>query len=293
MKHLLIIAVVLAFVMTSQAKPKKKGKADHVAQKLFETNCLACHDPIKMIAGPTLHEIHKIYQGNPTGIVTWAKKPGRKRTEGIAMPAMAHIADADLKLIADYMLYAGSKVSRKALRANNIFKEELARTQRSFMPDSSVVSFALRYNDDLSVCWDAEKGMTRYIWKGKIDPLSHFTGNGKVIPAIVGDIISKSSQQPFSGLEGKIIFQGYKINSDGLPTFFYQRGSVKIHETHSGENGNISWSYKVSGLSSLTYQLPKVQGYKVSCDKGKNDNGLVLLNKNELNNFTINLTKEN
>ena len=118
------------------------------------------------------------------------------------MPAMAHIPDADLKLIADYMLYAGSRVSRKALRANNIFKEELGRTQRSFMPNSSVISFALRYNDDLSICWDAENGMTRYIWKGKIDPLSHFTGNGKVIPAIVG-ISFLTSQQPFSGLEGK------------------------------------------------------------------------------------------
>ena len=209
------------------------------------------------------------------------------------MPAMAHIPDADLKLIADYMLYAGSRVSRKALRANNIFKEELGRTQRSFMPNSSVISFALRYNSDLSICWDAEKGMTRYIWKGKIDPLAHFTGNGKVIPAIVGDVIAKSSRQPFSDLEGKINFQGYKINSDGLPTFFYQRGSVKIQETHSSENGNISWSYKVSGPSSLTYQLPKVQGYNASSNKGENKNALVLLNKTDLSNFTITLTKEN
>ena len=88
-------------------------------------------------------------------------------------------------------------------------------------------------------------------------------------------------------------FLGYKLNSDGLPTFLYQRGPVKIQETHTSDNGNISWSYKISGPSSLTYQLPKVQGYRVSCDKGKNDNGLVLLNKIELNNFTINLTKEN
>ena len=103
MKYPLLIVAVFAFVMTSEAKPKKKGKANPVAQKLFETNCLACHDPIKIIAGPTLHEIHKLYKDDPKSIVAWAKKPGRKRTEGIAMPAMAHIPDAELKLIADYM----------------------------------------------------------------------------------------------------------------------------------------------------------------------------------------------
>lgn len=57
MRILIALAVFLAFAMDADAKPKKKmAKADPIAKKLFETNCLACHDPVKMIAGPTLHE---------------------------------------------------------------------------------------------------------------------------------------------------------------------------------------------------------------------------------------------
>lgn len=293
MRLFLSLIMILSLTLNSQARSKKKGaKFDPVGKKLFETNCLACHNPIQAIAGPTLHEINKLYEKNANGIVSWAKKPGRKRTEGIAMPAMAHIPEKDLKLIADYMLYAGSRVSRKELRKVNAFKEELGRIQRTFMPNSSVVSFAIKYSDDLSLCWDGEKGITRYIWQGKIDPKTHFTGNGKVIPAIEGKVIFRSSESMFVGLSPKVNYHGYKVSKEGLPIFYYKRAGVQFSETHSYKTGNISWKYKISGLNELKINLPRLNSYKTVSNKGSIKNGLLILDKQELKDFTITFTKE-
>ena len=285
----------MAFTILGEAKPKKKNKhakANPIGKKLFETNCLACHDPLKTVVGPTLHEINKLYSEKIEDIVSWAKKPGRKRTEGIAMPAMAHIPDKDLKLIAEYMIYAGSRVSRKELRKVNTFKEELGKIQRTFMPGSSVVSFAIKFEDQLSLCWDADKGTTRYIWQGKIDPKTHFTGNGKTLPAIKGNVIYKSSASNFVGLSPNIDYQGYKVSKQGLPIFYYRRGASKFIETFSYQNNKLSWNYKITGPNEIKLKLPQVKSYKTSANKGSINNGLLILNKNELRDFTITFTKE-
>ena len=208
------------------------------------------------------------------------------------MPPMAHIPDKDLKLIADYMLFAGSRVSRKALRASNIVKEELGKIQRTFMPNSSVVSFAIKFSGELSLCWDAEKGTTRYIWQGKIDPKTHFTGNGKVIPAIVGDVIYTATKPIFQGVPEKINFLGYKLNDQGLPTFLYTRDEYKFQETLKFNDGNIYWNYKVSGLDKLSLQLPKIEGYKTTISSGKTEGQSITLNKSQISNFTIIISRE-
>ena len=275
-----------------KSKRSKKAKIDPLGKKLFDANCLACHDPLKALVGPTLYEINEIYSKNIEGIVSWAKKPGRKRSKGIAMPAMAHVPDKDLKLIADYMLAAGSRVRLKELRKANIFKEKLGKIQRTFMPNSSVASFAIKFSDHLSLCWDAEKGTTRYIWQGQIDPESHFTGNGKVVPSIQGDVIYKSSDSLFIGLSPKINFLGYKVTDQGLPEFLYKRGNYQFSETLSFNNDNLSWNYKTSGAHELRCKLPKVDGYKTSVSHGEIQGDILILNKSEVNNFTITLSKE-
>jgi mono/diheme cytochrome c family protein len=295
MRIALSVILCLVFSFSLEAKPKKKNtpsKANPIAKKLFETNCLACHDPLKTIVGPTLYEINKLYEKNTAGIVSWAKKPGRKRTNGIAMPAMAHIPEKDLELIAEYMLFAGSRVNRKNLRAQNIFKEKLGKIQRTFMPNSSVVSFAINFNDHLSLCWDADKGMTRYIWQGKIDPQTHFTGNGKVIPSIDGDVIYNASEPVLQNLPEHINFLGYKVNDQGLPSFLYTRGDYSFQESLNYNEGNIYWNYKISGLDKLAVKLPQINGYKTTISHGKADANHVTLNTNELSDFTITLSKE-
>lgn len=292
MKLLLTIFLCLSLNLTIDAKSKKKrGKLDPIGKKLFETNCLACHDPLKAVVGPTLHEINKLYENKVNDIVSWAQKPGRKRTEGIAMPAMGHIPETDLKKIAEYMLYAGSRVSRKELRKVNTFVENLGKIQRTFMPDSSVVSFAIKLSEDLSLCWDAERGTTRYIWQGTIDPKTHFTGNGKVIPEIKGDKIYQS-QNSFFRDSSRIDYLGYKVNQQGLPSFFYKRNSAQFIETLNYSNGQLTWNYKISGLNLIKIKLPQVKNYKTLINKGTVKNGMVALNDQDLKDFTITLKKD-
>lgn len=78
-------------------------------QHLFETTCGACHAVDQPLVGPSLTEIATIYADNPSGIVTWARAPGKKRANLPQMPPFAVLGDAKLKQIADYMLTAGKR----------------------------------------------------------------------------------------------------------------------------------------------------------------------------------------
>lgn len=76
-------------------------------QHLFQTTCAACHGIDQRVVGPPLTEIARIYAGNPDGIVTWARAPGKKRADAPQMPAFAAVGDERLRAIAEYMLEAG------------------------------------------------------------------------------------------------------------------------------------------------------------------------------------------
>jgi cytochrome c len=77
-------------------------------EQLFAT-CGACHAVDHRLVGPPLQEIARIYAGNPEGIVTWAKAPGKKRPDYPQMPPFAHLGEEKLRAIAGYVLEAGSK----------------------------------------------------------------------------------------------------------------------------------------------------------------------------------------
>jgi cytochrome c len=64
---------------------------------------MACHGLEKRVVGPPWREIQKLYKDNPSGIVAWAKAPGKKRSDYPQMPPMA-LPDEDLKIIAEYVL---------------------------------------------------------------------------------------------------------------------------------------------------------------------------------------------
>ncbi|MBL8755273.1 MAG: cytochrome c [Planctomycetes bacterium] len=73
-------------------------------QHAFENTCAACHDRNRQLVGPPVTEIARIYAGNTTGIVTWARAPGLPQ-----MPAFPSIPDETLHAIADYMLEFGKE----------------------------------------------------------------------------------------------------------------------------------------------------------------------------------------
>jgi cytochrome c len=77
-------------------------------QHLFQNTCAACHGVDRRIVGPPLTEIAQIYAGNPDGIVTWARAPGKKRADAPQMPPFASMGDERLRQIAEYMLQAGA-----------------------------------------------------------------------------------------------------------------------------------------------------------------------------------------
>lgn len=78
--------------------------APPTGKKLFAQTCAACHQPEVPTGAPALTEIRQLYAGNPTGIVTWAKAPGKKRAQFSQMPAMAHLGEDNLALIAEFIL---------------------------------------------------------------------------------------------------------------------------------------------------------------------------------------------
>ena len=262
------------------------------AKKLYEANCMACHHATKMIAGPTLFEIHQLHKETPERIVEWAKNPGRKRETLIAMPSMAHVGDENLKVIAKYMLEAGSKVTAKQVRNQNPVNEKQGRIQRTFMPDSGVISFAIRLSDKLYLCWDAEKTASGYMWRGTLDPKTQFTSNGKTLPKVEGDIIYKFNENPFMNVPGTVKFQGYDITDQGLPEFFYKRGDYSFSETIAFKEQKMSWTYKVFGPDELQYKLPKIPGYKTTSSVGSIQDGVLTLSTKEMAHFTIIFSEE-
>lgn len=102
----------------AQAAYDRRAGIQHAAsgvsagERLFQDTCGACHGVDRRIVGPPLTEIAQLYRGNPSGIVTWARAPGKKRADGPQMPAFAWLGDDKLQQIADYMLKVGKPAGR-------------------------------------------------------------------------------------------------------------------------------------------------------------------------------------
>lgn len=77
-------------------------------EKIFKTTCIVCHALDTRLVGPPIREIAEIYKGNPAGIATWAKAPGKKRPDYPPMIPVP-LPDADLKAAGVYMLKIAEK----------------------------------------------------------------------------------------------------------------------------------------------------------------------------------------
>jgi len=73
-------------------------------ERVYQNVCSACHARDSMLVGPSVTEIAGIYAGDPAGIVTWTRAPGRKRAGFMQMPAFNNLPSADLDAVAQYML---------------------------------------------------------------------------------------------------------------------------------------------------------------------------------------------
>ncbi len=77
-------------------------------ERLFKTNCSACHAIETVRSAPPVTEIAELHQGDPDAIVAWAINPGKKRKEFAEMPTMKHVGRENLRVIAEYILRVGT-----------------------------------------------------------------------------------------------------------------------------------------------------------------------------------------
>jgi cytochrome c551/c552 len=258
-------------------------------EKLYKINCIVCHVMDKVVVGPSLVEIAHIYKKNPTGIVKWTQNPGQKRKGAIRMPPMAHIGQENLNRIAVYILKVtkGKKFKKSKKQVDHYAAFPSAKIQRMFMPDAGPAAIAVSLSDKLHLCWDAGTCQFRYAWSGDyIDQWPVLRGNGKGLVILKGKRFSYMNQgNPFSK-NGKAKFHGYKRHN-GLPIFMYTVDDVDFEVSFQAKTSQeVNIIFSSNAQKPLTYTPDLVQG-KWSANKGSIKNGVLLLNKQESQKFTI------
>lgn len=79
------------------------GEKLPLGESVFKNVCSACHMFDKRLVGPPLMEVAEMYQGNPDGIITWVKNPGRRRMDYPPMQAIK-LTETQHKAVANYIL---------------------------------------------------------------------------------------------------------------------------------------------------------------------------------------------
>ena len=69
--------------------PVTRKSVASIGERSFRAVCMACHARDERRVGPPLTEIVDIYAGNPDGLISWVKAPGKKRAGYPEMPPIA------------------------------------------------------------------------------------------------------------------------------------------------------------------------------------------------------------
>ena len=225
---------------------------------LYEQNCAACHLPNQMVVGPSLIEITKLYDKKPKEFVTWAVKPLRKRAGVIEMPSMAHLGEANLLAVREYMIKASQGLKEKA----PITKDPVARlarrpeVQRMFLPDVGPAAIAVALPGDLNYCFDAGDCRLRTVWRGDfLDCWAYFRSNGRATAAILGK--SLWSLPADETLQTRVKFLGYSVDTTGLPTFTYRRDGVLFTEKITSTKEGLVRTMTTDGQKEVVLTLTK------------------------------------
>jgi len=282
------------------------------AKKVFEQNCMACHqveNKKQPIVGPSLVEISHLYKKDLAGFVKWCNSPGKKRKNAIQMPSMAHVGNKNLEGIHAWMLKAtkGKKyVAKKAKKADpyalNKSEASRPRLQRIFLSDSSPASIAVTIDGKHSLCWDTVSCRMRYVWKGGfIDGYPYWERNGNAFANPIGEIYYRAPMELTSSLVNDNFkdtpkFKGYKMVK-GLPVFYYSLGSHNVSEAIINRNGSLVIQVKITSNETIEgavrYPLGDLVKTRLKQSAGKVENGVLVLTAKEAAGFelTFNLKK--
>lgn len=248
----------------------------------FQMNCKACHLIDQQLVGPSLVEIAKIYRDKPEEFVKWCYSPEKKRPKLTEMPAMAHVPREDLLVIFDYIQKATVGVKEKAASNADPYgthphKTRRPRVQRMFLPNTGPASIylALPGEPKTNVIWDADLCRLRYISKGEIDDWPYLKGNGSSL-ATVRNIAYSEESHVLSNKASSVKpeFHGYRLDSNGFPTFLYKIGDLEIRESITGSSGLIDRAYLINGdFSQLNIKLPGKGGHHPTMAEAPQTNG--------------------
>ena len=225
---LLVTIVQLGFHLGLQLSHAKEV----TAPTAFTANCQACHIVDQAVVGPSLVEIAELYPpAKQAEFIQWCIDPGKKRPTMPQMPSMAHIAEAELIKIQNYILKVTVGVKRIKpggvdIYANTPIHTVRPRIDRLFVSKSSPISLilALDTEEKHNIIWDADQCRLRYISIGKISVSSTRMGFAKVGKVIYTETALLNS-------DSKPQFKGYSLDENGVTTFIYSLNDMEIKET--------------------------------------------------------------
>lgn len=277
-----------------------QDKTPHPGEKLYQINCAACHLADVLVVGPSLVEISQTYSSEKQAeFITWAKAPGKKNPKLIQMPSMAHVPDADLIKIHDYILSSTQGVEEK--KRGSLFptfkepKRPLPYVARTSMPDSSPASIATVLENGLSACWDTEACRFRYAYVGdKTNLFSMWR------PAsLPNKPYYRETSEKLLSLPGKPEFLGYRLINK-TPEFSYRIGNVIVKERLSSEtpvpstpaqNNTITRHFRITNNTDpITLHLSaEGKNIGISTSKGTFIDGNLTLTAKEAESFTLSI----
>jgi mono/diheme cytochrome c family protein len=253
---------------------------------LYEQNCSACHLPDQMVVGPSLIEITKLYGQKPKEFVAWAVKPQKKRNGVIEMPSMAHLGEANLLAIRDYMMQAAQGLKEKPA----LTKDPLARAtrrpevQRMFLPNVGPAAIAVALPGDLNYCFDAGDCRLRTVWRGEfLDCWAYYKSNGRATAALLGKPLW--SLPADESLQKRVRFHGYTVDATGLPTFEYERDGARFRETIVADGKGLARRFEVTTTKPIAFALDPA----TTCSVGTLLQDTLTLTPAEAKSFTLTL----
>jgi len=242
---------------------------------LYTVNCSACHQLKIQQGGPPLTEISKLYRGKQDVFVKWAKNPTPHKRKNLAqMPAMAHIPEADLKKIYDYMMAISKDVKPLLKKEGDRFPEQLDRrpmVQRIFLEETGPASIAVALNNEFSFAFDAGESRLRYLWKGGfLNGYPYWKGNGNALAKRKGKILFTEERSPLPFHQnGKRKFLGYSMK-DGLPTFRYLIDDIKVSERITPTKRGIRRVFTLKNAPpEITLTFPMTEGTSYQSPSGR------------------------
>jgi azurin len=176
------------------------------------------------------------------------------------------------------------------------YKVEVPTIYRIFMPDAGPAAIAVNLPGNISYCWDAGTSSLVYAWSGGfLDNAQHWSGNGRPLAKILGDIFYKDGKN--SGFRiGKennnsvADFKGYRMLNK-YPQFMYKLDGADITEVISStqwEGKGLVRTFTFNNLKKDLYFVTNVNdGMTYSSSSGTWKNGVLKLSAKQAKQFSI------